>query len=440
MRHNRFIKLGRLGRFIVVVACLLFCVYSAWLVFCAGSSSHLSEFVLSRRASFAESVEGLMNLANEAVRLSPANPEAHSARGSVLARMGLFAEASQAFQQAIECRPFDYALWLELGRTLEQTGNMEKALIAFREATRLAPYHVQARWQLGNFLLRAGRNEEAFAELRQAVNIEPDRFPYVVYLAWTAFDGYANAVVRVLQPTLASEHLTLGNFFIEQGRSDEAINQFRQAGGAGEREMRMALKRLLDLNAFHAAYVLWSSKQKATAYHQPTNINAIFTNESFEQDIQLDEIGFGWQLNRELKTIGYVLDSDNPHNGARSLRIDFSGQSEPSVPIVSQLFLVEPQSRYRIKFATRNEELVTGALPFVSIVEASGQESRELGKSAVIQPSISQWQELSIEFTTGDKTTALRLILQRQKCGNSSCPIYGKVWLDNFLVNKVGSG
>src|SRR5215813_6886018 len=106
--------------------------------------------------------------ADQAVELTPSDPDAHRARATVLNRLQRTAEAEASLTTATNLRPNDDLLWLELGSTREELGNTEGALAAFNQAVRCAPYYAHTHWQRGNLLLRMGRYDVAFADLRQA--------------------------------------------------------------------------------------------------------------------------------------------------------------------------------------------------------------------------------------------------------------------------------
>ncbi|HEY6231420.1 MAG TPA: hypothetical protein VIW64_09150, partial [Pyrinomonadaceae bacterium] len=103
---------------------------------------------------------------------------------------------------------------------------------------------------------------------------------------------------------------------------------------------------------------------------------------------------------------------------------------------LSQLILVEPSKRYRINFASRSQDVVSGGLPFLLVSDAAG-DARQLGKSAPLAKGASGWQTYSVEFTTPEKTTAVLLSVQRENCTTSPCPIFGSIWLDSFSIEQL---
>ncbi len=70
------------------------------------------------------------------------------------------------FEDVARLAPNDYRWWIELGRAYEQAEKPENAEAAFKRAVELAPEYTYPRWQIGNFYLREGRPDEAFANSR----------------------------------------------------------------------------------------------------------------------------------------------------------------------------------------------------------------------------------------------------------------------------------
>ena len=144
--------------------------------------------------------------------------------------------------------------------------------------------------------------------------------------------------------------------------------------------------------------------------------------------------GFGWEL-RDAQSARISLDTHGPRAGARSLRLDFNGISDAAAHL-SQLVLVKPNSRYRLNFAARTQEIVTGGLPVITVTDAS-RDGRVLAQSSPLPPGTSGWQDYSVEFASSDATSAVYIILQRQHCPDPPCPIFGSLWLDDFSLQKL---
>ena len=149
------------------------------------------------------------------------------------------------------------------------------------------------------------------------------------------------------------------------------------------------------------------------------------------------EIPFGWHWADEAEeTVKLTLDPQITHTGAFSLQLLWAGNLNIAIPVISQLFVVEPQRRYQLQFAARSQEVVSGGMPLIAIVDAQDAASGLLGVSEILPRNSGGWRNFTVEFTTNPNTTAVRLFLRRQ-CKTDLCPIYGQVWLDDFVVRQM---
>ena len=129
------------------------------------------------------------------------------------------------------------------------------------------------------------------------------------------------------------------------------------------------------------------------------------------------------------------LDRANPKEGHSSLKIQFDGASDPASPVITQLVLVEPRAHYQLRFAIRSEDLVSGGLPRVVLIDADAD--KVLGQSDQFSKATDGWQEYTIDFESGEAASAIQIALQRQACTTAPCPIFGRLWLDNFSLQKL---
>jgi tetratricopeptide (TPR) repeat protein len=369
--------------------------------------------------------------ANAAVGLSRGDPEAHYFRGAILEAGGDLPPAIAEYNEAIVHRPDDYALWLSLARAQELNGQALMAIASARQATQLAPYYAQPHWQLGNLLVRAGRVEEGFGELRLAGSSNPRLLPPIIDLAWQLSQGNVQFVIQAVQPNSAAAYEAVAEYFKKRGQVAGAIATLRSAGSIAEDYRARYVDELLKAKQFRDAYAVWSIGRP------PANQSdaVIMRNPGFEQERRLDEPGFDWRAESKAQTFTLSLEPANPQEGKASLRVEFNGDSDPATQIISQLVLVEPNSRYRFRFAARTENIVSGGLPRVVVRDAGSQEI--LGQTSAFPKAVSNWQYYSIDFNSKEKTSAILISLQRERCSESPCPIFGRLWLDNFSLNKL---
>ena len=394
-------------------------VWCAWATLTAGASRMISDYAVRARAPAA---------AFAASQLTPSDPETHYALAGALADSGDPAGAARAYTVAAALRPRDYVIHLELGKVKDEAGDAEGALAEFREAARLAPFYAQPRWQLGNALLRAGRRDEAVEELRRAAESDPALYPNFLQTLWYAGGRDPRALASAARPRTPEETLNAVRFLIRNGAAGEGVRLLRETPAPPPEESKRALvKDLLTAGDYADAYDIWSGGRGAG--------RGAVADGGFEAEARTDDEGFGWRFAQGGAGVRLSLDADSPRQGARSLRVEFNGNSDPSAAPVSQLVLVEPGARYRLSFSARTKELVTGGLPFVQVSTATKGEA--LASSPTLAPGTSDWRDYSVEFNSPPAVEAVLLSLRRQPCTSSPCPAFGSVWLDAFELKKL---
>jgi Tetratricopeptide repeat len=411
-------------RVVHVLASVVAMLALVWAVWASGRVA-LSRLLVKYGTTVAD-----VAVLDAAIGLTPTDAETHYARAEVSNFVGQPAEALKEIELAVSLRPRDYVLWLELGMTRDQLGDTAGALSAFNESVRLAPYYSQPHWQRGNLLFRVGRYDEAFVDLRNAAASNPDLVPNFVDLAWGASRRDAAVTEQLFQPRTDSAHLALARFFATHGRPAEAVTQFKLAHDTSDQMQSELIRQLVGAGGFKQAYELWSSGPGSGAGSKATIYDG-----GFEAALRVDEVGFGWRTSHE-PGVSLSVDANQPQNGARSLRVDFSGNSNPGTQIVSQLILAEPAARYKLNFAVRTQKIVTGGPPIIVVSEATG-DRRQLGRSVSLPQETSGWQPFAFEFATGPACEAIVISLQRENCTTSPCPIFGSLNLDSFSLERM---
>lgn len=134
--------------------------------------------------------------------------EADHLRGNSLMKLGLYADAAQAYTEALADTRYGKAgaLLTNRGKALAATGDLEGAVESFTAATKDTIYATPYKAYLGlaNALMKLGRTAEAGVAFRSA-----------------AIDG-AN-------PAPSSALASLGDCFIKLGRPDDAVESYLTA-------------------------------------------------------------------------------------------------------------------------------------------------------------------------------------------------------------------
>jgi tetratricopeptide (TPR) repeat protein len=410
-------------RFVIAVLGVLLCLFLIQATARVGFSR-----LLGRYAQATNSIPA----ADEAVRVSRSDANAHRGRAAVLGHFRMHAEAVKSLESAVSLRYRDDYLWLELGNAREEIGDTDGALAAFDQSVRWAPYYAHTHWQRGNLLLRMGRTVEAFAELRTATDANSSYLLSLIDLAWGISGGDLKKTLQLTdlrhdesRTTADDERLALLGFLARKGKGKELIEQARTLSRPLDEDQKQKLVRLLfGAKAFRDAFELSFADAKLPV---PALVNG-----DFEEPFIVNDAGFGWVLAPEQSRPKLTIDVFDKFGGGNSLRINLDNNWSPGTTFLSQTVIVEAGKTYPMSFAVETKDLVTGGPPFITVSDASTNQL--LGKSENLPTATSPWQQFNFEFTTLATSEAAVIRLQRNSCNSSPCPIFGTLWLDEFKI------
>lgn len=365
--------------------------------------------------------------ASTAVLVDASNPDAHYVRGTIFEATDLSTAVGE-YLQAARARPDDYVLWLSLARARELNGETEGAVAAARQAIPLAPDYAEPHYQLGNILLRAGRRDEAFKELRRAGDSNPTLLPGIIDLAWRISNRDLKYVETALGPGTPQLYLALTQYFRQHGEAEAATAMYLAAGSIADANRRSYVAELINAKRFKEAAQLW-----AVDWPDGAKAGVIF-DAGFERESNLKDKGFGWSVGEFDKGFRLSLDTNQPREGRSSLKVEFDGDSEPGSPVIYQFVMVEPGAHYQLTLAVRTENLVSGGMPLVVVLD--GVTFQVLGQSEQFPQVTSGWREYKVDFEPGQSASTVQIALRRQPCAAVPCPIFGRLWLDNLSLKK----
>ncbi len=397
-------------------------------------------YIGNTMAEFASAEEdGGVEATRRALRLAPSDPIAYLNAATVensTFDSAHLAEAVRLYEQAVRLSPGDYRMWVALGRAREQAGDIAGGEKALRRAMDLAPSYAYPRWHLGNLLLRGDRSEEAFTLLRQAADSHPTAFRGQIFeAAWRVYDKDLAAIERAVGSGAATR-AQLAAFLAGRDQAADAVRLWTSLSPAEKKEQRKTgenlLTALVEKKQYRAALDLARDlgMDSADAIGQ-------FTNPGFENPIAgPGTMIFGWQI-APVYQAEVSLDSGQRHSGNRSLRITFNGFSKPNYYNISQLIVVDPNTRYRFEAYVRTQDLKSGGTPLFEVANVS--DGKILGASTPFSLGRNDWQPFTIEFLTPDKSDAIYVRTNRAFCGDV-CPIFGTIWYDDFNLQRLGPG
>ena len=368
--------------------------------------------------------------ATQAVKLTPNDAEAHRALAQAFRNIQMYREAADQFELAFSLRPADDYLWLELGLLRDELNDQAGALSAFDESVSRAPYYAHTKWQRANLRLRLGRYDEAFAELREAARSTKTLMPSLIDLAWGLSHEDAALTEQLAGIDSIDSHIAFARFLAGKGKGKQTREQFMLVlPYFSEDQKRELIRQLIAAHEYVEAFNIWKGAG-ADSVTLPQ-----VTDGGFEGPVSFGEVGFGWVITRELPKVSVSIDASEKDTGSKSLRIEFGGPSSASSPLVSQTLLVKPGMKYRINFAVKTKDIVSGGLPVLKVMDTST--NLELASSKTLPQNVSQWERQTIEFTSSSLCEAIVLKLIRNECQSQPCPIFGVLWLDSFSIEEL---
>jgi Tfp pilus assembly protein PilF len=375
----------------------------------------------------------LKEVAEFAIGLAPGDPQAHYTlailSGKIFSPESL-AQSLTEHEKAVALAPYDFRVWLELGRVRERSGDAAGAELALRKSLELAPNYSEVRWTLGNVLLRRGKTSEGFAEIRSAAESDAKYANPAIAIGWQIFDGNLGQVKQNIGNSKQT-NFALALFLAQQKRFDEAI-EIWNALPAEEKKTtfketaEQLYKEMLAANKYRDALQIRSQISSLDA--EQSAVGQI-VNGGFEEEVKTKDVGvFEWRIADGAKPqIGF--DDAQKRGGNRSLVIIFNSPDGKDFRSVSQIVAVEAGKNYRFETFYKSDLKTSATLNWEI---ASASDGRVLMTSSAILPN-SDWTNLKTEFIAAN-TEAVTIRLAREICKSSICPISGKVWFDDFSL------
>ena len=370
-------------------------------------------------------------IAVSAQNLAPSDPLTSSLRASIDDENSN--SAVERFEQTVRLAPYDYRWRVDLGRALEQDDKLERAEAEFKRAVELAPSYAYPRWHLGNFYLRQNRTDEAFAQLKKATENNTEYREQVFSIAWEYFDKDP-AQLEKLAGDLPETRAGLAYFFAARGRAADSLRNWNMLSSQ-DKAANAVIGRSIALGLYEQRHFREALEfSKLNGNDTAANAGAV-TNGGFESAItDAESSWFGWQILRNDPKIEILTDSKVKHQGERSLRVTFRSFIKPSLANIIQTVVVEPKTRYRLRFYVRTENLKSAGGPMIQVVNAN--DDNPIAQSKPFASGTTDWQEITVDFTTPENSDGIQIRTIRYFCGES-CPIIGIFWYDDFELAKL---
>ncbi|MBP9663838.1 MAG: tetratricopeptide repeat protein [Pyrinomonadaceae bacterium] len=363
--------------------------------------------------------------ADLAIALAPSDPVGYWLKGTATGSL-------ESLQEAVRHAPFDYRWRIELGRALENDEQYDAAELQFRGAVDLAPKYAFAHWSLANFLLRRERPDEAMAELRLAADGDNSYRDQAFSLVWEYF-GRDTGRLEEFAGNDSEARARLAYFFATRGLATEALKNWEmldEAQKASNPDILKAMAQGLFLQR-HFKEALVFARQAGL---DPDAQFETVSDGSFEKGLGgSGDSRFGWQVVRGDSKVEVSGDAKVKGDGNRSARMTFRNSVKPDFYNLVQTVAVEPNTRYRLRFWIRTENLRSAGMPLVAVVNAN--DDKPLAASKPFDSGTADWREVILDFATPAGCSGISIRTIRPGCGEE-CPIAGTLWYDDFRLER----
>lgn len=381
-----------------------------------------------------------IELVRLAQRWSPHDWQPHSVEAQLWLRSRVVGDEKKvvtAYERAVSLSPHDHRLWSELGMARERAEDIAGAERALRQALTLAPYYAYPHWQLGNFLLRRGHLDEAFKELRLAGEAMETLRPQIVGIAWNTYKDVSATSNALGQSSVMKAELA--KYLAQQAKVDEALKVWNSLNDAEKRLEENAVREMLvacmKAKRFRAGWELMEYVDKDEAFR---GLISVIINPGFEGEILAAGTSyFGWQIGSGEQPL-IAIDASQRQEGARSLLVYFTSVGGFEIRNFSQLVVVEPSARYSLEYVYSTNDMKAVGPVRLEVVDASNNYNF-LASSKTVPDGTHSWQQERIEFSTQQNTEGIIIRLARDRCSDNNCPIFGKVWYDNFKLQRLNN-
>ncbi len=153
----------------------------------------------------------------KAIELEPQDAQTHNNLGVVYTNLGIYSFAIREHKEAVHLKPDYQEAYLNLGMAYAKSNMPQEAIEAFKKAISLKPDDAISHNNLAVTLFKSGKFKEAAESFNQAVRIKPD-YPNAYYnlgsvyykmnMKREAIDAFQEAIR--LKPDLAKAHFELG--------------------------------------------------------------------------------------------------------------------------------------------------------------------------------------------------------------------------------------
>jgi hypothetical protein len=371
--------------------------------------------------------------------LDPDNPELHDRLsqlyGDSLELSNLNEGVAQA-RRATALNPNKFDYWLSLASACESVRDSTCADQALQRALALSPMTPLVWWVAGNHYLRTERPEAALPCFHRLLELSPSHATPTFNLTLRAYDDPQMILESVVgggkDPKLA---LAFADFLSARNDFDNARQAWTQTIARGSAfnfvDVQPYLEHLMSHGRYQEAQAVWAELVQRGVVAKPAERapGDLVFNGSFEQP-PLDA-GFDWRSPSSPYVSVDFADS-SAYQGARCLRVDFPVSQNDEFEPVYQIVPVAADKVYTLAAYVRSRDITSDSGPRLRVVDTACPACWNASTDTTV--GTTPWHLVTLKFSTGAATQAVRVSVWRTPSRTFPMEISGSFWVDAVSI------
>jgi hypothetical protein len=398
------------------------------LIFCAGSLYIwlAVRLYVAHRFSIPSDPASL----RRAIRLEPRDASNYDLLGQYLIWEAQDPKAAATqFQLAVGLNPYVSSYWTHLAQAESNLGNDSEEAFALRKAIAADPTTPGLAWNAANFFLIQGDTESALNQFAVVIRNDPA-------MAEAALERSLRAVQQVdpIERRLPPDpeiYLKLVKLLVARQQWAAAQRIWLAMLGLNHpfdpRSAVFYVDSLLAAQDIPAAQKVWQQIVDASTTLRPYIAPGnLVVNPGFDHEFL--NAAFDWHYSAQ-NGVAMVLDPTQTHLGTEALLITYSGIPNGDAGIF-QPIPVTPGGAYIASAWVKSEELETANGPQLTVFD--GHHNQPLAHSDETLGSTG-WHQVQATFTAPMETNLVLIRVWREP---ASTRIQGKLWIDNVHMSQ----
>ena len=337
--------------------------------------------------------------------------------------------AAFQFQQAVRLNPYASSYWLHLAQAENSLGNENEQTRAIHNAIAVDPTTPEVAWNAANYFLVQGRTDEALDQLAVVERNDPSMADAALDMSWRALEN-VDPIQRRMPPD-PEVYLTFVKLLVARQQwaaADHVWSAMLQLNREfAPRAALFYVDGLLAKQDVAGARNAWQQiADRSSSLRLYASPDNLVVNGGFDHEIL--NAGFDWRYSAR-PGAAVALDSSQTYRSTESLLITYSGSADDAG--IWQYVPVTPGASYVASAWVRSEELDSADGPRLAIYD--GYKNIEYGHSEETLGT-SSWHRVATTFSVPPGVTLVSIRFSRQP---AETRIVGRFWVDDVRMSQI---